>query len=91
MLDYIEQLRKKPVAYRKRFLLVFTTTITGIIFMIWATTFDFNLSPSSSPVVEDGLGPISEIETNVSSFFTTVKKLGSEMFGGESTTSPSQK
>ncbi|MES2087485.1 MAG: hypothetical protein V4467_00675 [Patescibacteria group bacterium] len=91
MFDYIEQLRKKPLAYRKRFLLIVTTSITGLIFLIWVSTFNFSFDQPVQSLEEEQSGPISEIASNISSFFTVIKKLGSEMFAGDATTSPDQK
>lgn len=86
MLDYIEQLKKKPLSYRKKVLVIVTTTVTGIIFLVWASTFNFSFNTSTAEI-ENQLSPINEIATNASSFFTTVKKLGSQLFGGETSTS----
>ncbi len=81
--DLIEQLRKKPLAYRKRVLLLSTTIITGVIFVLWLSTFDLNInvSETDSMAVEKQLRPIDEIKTNVVSFVDTVKKMSADIFG----------
>ncbi len=89
MLNYLEQLRKKPLHYRKRFLFLSTTVITLIIFLVWLSTFNFSssVSPDDSAAVASQLKPIDEIKTNIVSFYETVKKIGGEIFGGTATSS----
>jgi len=91
MLDYLEQLRKKPLTYRKRVLLFTTTIITAVIFVIWFSTFDsnINVSETDSAALEKQLRPIDEIKTNVVSFIDSVKKMSADIFGGGATTSSS--
>jgi len=82
--DFIEQLRKKPIAYRRRVLLFSTSIITGIIFIVWLFTFDSSVKaiPTDSAASATALQPLSEIETNVGSFIDTVKTMTAGIFGG---------
>ncbi|KKT44474.1 MAG: hypothetical protein UW34_C0010G0006 [Parcubacteria group bacterium GW2011_GWA2_44_15] len=92
MLDFIERLRKKPVAYRKRFLFLSTSIITGIIFIFWLLSFNANMDIDEvdSLALEKQLRPIDEIQANIADFYSLVKKIGNDIFGGNATTSPEQ-
>lgn len=81
ILDLIEKIQKKPLYYRKRVLLLSTTVITGVIAVVWFVTFDFNLNPVDSSATAEEFRPLSEIKTNIVSFFGVAKKIGTEAFG----------
>ncbi|MBI2475980.1 MAG: hypothetical protein HYV67_01945 [Candidatus Taylorbacteria bacterium] len=83
MFNYLEQLRKKPLAYRKRVLLFTTAVITGVIFIVWLSTFDLNLkvSDADSAALAKQLRPIDEVKTNIVSFIDSVKKISADIFG----------
>ncbi|MDO8590399.1 MAG: hypothetical protein Q7R65_00270 [bacterium] len=89
MLDFIEKLQRKPLAYRKRILFLSTTVITGVIFVIWFSTFNLNTSAREVDIaaIEKDLRPIDEIKTNIASFIDSVKKISADIFDG-ATTSP---
>ncbi len=83
MFDFIENLRHKPLAYRKRVLLLVTTVITGLIILIWLSTLNFNSSigDMDGTVIEEQLKPIGEIKKSAVSFFDSVKKMSADIFG----------
>jgi hypothetical protein len=89
MFNYIEQLRKKPIAYRKRVLLLTTSILTGLVVLIWLSTFSLNLGSTDvdSAVIKDQLKPIDAIKTNAASFFDTIKSMSVSIFGTDATTS----
>lgn len=92
MLEYLEQLRKKPLSYRKRFLALTTTGITAVIVILWISTFGVGFGESVSPkLTEDNLKPIEELKTGMSSFFAAVKDVSENVLGGfAATTSASE-
>ena len=87
--DFIEQLRKKPIAYRRRVLLFTTSIITGVIFIVWIFTFDSSVKaiPTDGAAVARQLQPINEIGANISSFIHTVKSMSAGIFGKVATSS----
>jgi len=88
MLDYIERLRKKPIAYRKRVLLLTTSVITGLIFIFWLSTFNlfFQVDEVDPSLVEEQLRPIEEIKTSALGFVEFVKEMGAGFFGSSTST-----
>ncbi|MSU55246.1 MAG: hypothetical protein EXS46_01750 [Candidatus Taylorbacteria bacterium] len=88
ILDLIENLRKKPVAYRKRVVFVLSTVITIIILTFWLGTFNYRFggNETSPELSQEGLKPIQEIKSSISNFIDSVKKIGSNVFGSLSAT-----
>jgi len=83
MLDYIENLRRKPLAYRKRVLFLATSVITGLIVLVWLSTlnFNYNFNGEEEVAIEEQLKPVDEIKTNIVSFYDSVKKMSADIFG----------
>lgn len=92
MFNYLEQLRKKPLAFRKRVLLVTTCTLTGIIALVWISTFNVRLDTSETDiaVIENQLKPIEEIKTNIGGLIDAIKTMSAGVFGSGATTSSVQ-
>ncbi len=87
MFDYLENLRKKPIHYRKRVAFLTATIITAIIVGVWISTQNFAMSEEvDSKALSDDFKPIEEIKNNVASFIETVKKMGADIFGSATTT-----
>jgi hypothetical protein len=86
MNDFIESLKKKPVQYRKRVLFLTTTSVTGIIVLVWLSTFNFlpNISDEDSIAVDKQLRPIDDIKVSINGFIDTVKSVKNGMFGSVS-------
>ncbi len=82
MFDFLEQLREKPLYYRKRVALLATTALTGLIFLVWVSTLDFtsNMTAIDGAAVENDLKPIDEIKTNIGSFYDSVKGLSAGLY-----------
>jgi hypothetical protein len=88
--DYLEQLRKKPVAYRKRVAFFGSVALTVLIFMIWLSTWSAGtVPPADSKDFWGDLKPIEEIKNSTVSFYSSVVKAGSDLFGGFGSSSPS--
>jgi hypothetical protein len=87
-LDFIEKLRDKPVAYRKRVVFFTASILTGIIVIVWLSTFGYRFGSKvvDPAVVEKQLQPFDEIKNSVGNFIDNVKDIGSEFFAGTSTT-----
>ena len=92
MLDMLEKLRSKPIAHRKRVLLLTAGSITGLIFIIWLSTFTTGIASESvdGATVEKTLGPIENLKNNFAYFYDSAKKLSGEIFGYGATTTPNQ-
>src|SRR3989338_20762 len=82
MLDYLEQLRKKPLYYRKRVAVVGSTAISVIILLIWLSTFNFGMMANiiDSKAIAKELKPLQPIKARVADFFTSVKEMSSAFF-----------
>ena len=82
MLEYLEQLRRKPLHYRKRVAVVATSFITGVILLIWFTTFNFGAGENAldSKSLAEELKPIQQIKESASAVFSTLKQTGYQLF-----------
>ena len=89
MFHFLEQLQKRPIAYRKRVLLLSTSILTSIIVLVWLSTFRTvsDISEVDSVILEKQFEPIEEIKTNIGSFFDSVKTMSAGIFGGDEATS----
>ena len=87
ILDLIEKLREKPVAYRKRVVFFVASVLTGLIVVVWLSTLDyrFDASENNTATIEKQLRPFEEIKTTIGSFYTSIKQISSEFFGGAGT------
>lgn len=81
MLDFIEQLRKKPEATRARIVFFSAAFVTVIIFLIWLSVINIQFTSSSSPF-SDFPKAIST-ENNTKESFAKLKEDVSEIFSGE--------
>ena len=52
MLNTIEKLRERPVAYRKRIAFIIAISITGIIFLVWLSVLGVRFDNNKSVIVE---------------------------------------
>lgn len=87
MLDYLEQLRKKPLYYRKRVAALTTTVITAVIIVVWFSTFNFERVENvlDSKAMAEELKPLQHIKASVADFYSSVQQMGAMFF--ESATS----
>ncbi|MDE1988594.1 MAG: hypothetical protein KGI39_02745 [Patescibacteria group bacterium] len=77
MFDFIDKLRKKPVAERKMMALTISASITAIIFFVWLSAFWIKpLSPeSNSNPILSSITPLATIKDNVVGIYSNVLKL----------------
>jgi hypothetical protein len=61
MMDYIEQLKQRPISYRKRFTLGVSTGVTMAVFVVWASV----IIPSERSVIIADSTPKAKVENNV--------------------------
>lgn len=78
MFDFIDKLRKKPLAERKMIALTVSASITAIIFFIWISTFWIKPSssesePNGKPVLSS-ITPLSSIKDNVAGVYSNFVK-----------------
>jgi hypothetical protein len=71
MLSLISKLQRKPERVRRKIAMVASAIITGIIVIIWLTSFSVSIDGTSSRNVksEDGVGPFQALTENLSVFF----------------------
>lgn len=88
MLNYLKQLRRKPLYQRKRIMFASASVITAIIFLFWLATFSAGVrfGDDDGEAIEKELRPISEIKESVGSFYQSVKAMSREIFGSVATT-----
>lgn len=77
MAHFIERLREKPEAYRRRFALISTSLVTAVIGIVWLTTISFGIG-SGAPAVatsEDATAPspLSAAESGLGSAYQGLK------------------
>jgi len=90
-LDYVENLRKKPIAYRKRFAIFGAAIITGLIFLIWLSTWSASTVNVADPkAISEDLKPFKEIKTNIVNFYDSVIQAGTSLLGGQASSSASK-
>lgn len=86
MLEYLEQLRKKPLSYRKRIVVFTATAATAVIVIVWLSTLNFSPSDSiDSEKLSEDLKPFEEIKENIGNFYASVKDISKNIFGGIAT------
>ena len=91
MFDYLEQLRKKPVAYRRRVVALTTTALTALIVIVWFSTLSFRVNAVVDPkTLDNELKPFQEIKANIGNFYDSVVEVGTNLFS-PSATSTSEK
>ena len=83
MFNYLEQLRKKSLYYRKRLAVITAAIVTGLIVLIWLSTLNFGTGESvvDEKAVAEELKPLKQIKESVVDFYSSVKEMGSELFG----------
>ena len=75
----IEKLRKKSEQDRKTISLIGASTVFGLIFFVWLTTFQLSSEEVKNEKVYDELSPASSLKNMSSRFFEDIKKeLGSD-------------
>ncbi len=90
MFDYLEQLRKKPVAYRRRVVAFSSISLTALIVLVWLSTISFRADQiSDSKVVKDELKPFQEIKDSIGAFYTSLTEAGTRLFSPSNATSTS--
>ena len=58
--EYLDKLRDKPEEKRKKFVFIFSVSITAVIFLFWLAFFDFDIGgglATTTPSVRD-LSPV---------------------------------
>ncbi|GEM_PF-1984939 len=92
MLNYLEQLRKKPLHYRKRVAVITAAVIMGVIVLIWLSTLNFGDGESviDSKAVAEELKPLEQIKESFGIFYASIKEMSSEFFS-VGTSSPASK
>lgn len=89
MFTYLERLRKKPLAVRRRIAFLAAVFVTVCIVAVWLSLQSFNVtSPIDSAELQDELKPLGALKENAVSFYQTVKELGQSLFVSSGTTSP---
>lgn len=91
MSDIIETLRKKPVQYRKRILFFTSTFITGVIVLVWLSTFNFfpEISDEDSIAVDQQLRPVDDLKKSFIGFIDTLKVAKDGMFSNTASSTKS--
>jgi NADH:ubiquinone oxidoreductase subunit 6 (subunit J) len=77
MFDFLDKLRKKPVAEKKMIALTISASITAIIFFVWISSFWIKPSAPESngkPILSD-ITPLSSIKDNVAGVYSNFVKL----------------
>jgi hypothetical protein len=70
MLTFLSKLQRKPERVRRKIALFASTALTGIIILIWLTTFSGSApEPSKSVSDQDEAGPFQALTENLSAFF----------------------
>ena len=86
MLDYLEQLRNKPLSYRKRVVVFVATAATAVIVIVWLSTINFDASDAVDPKkLSEDLKPFEEVKENIGSFYDAVKGISQNIFSGIAT------
>ncbi len=76
MFDFIDKLRKKPLAERKMIALIVSASITAIIFFVWISTFwikPFSSDSKEKPALS-GLTPLSSIKSSALDAYSNFAK-----------------
>ena len=77
MFDFLDKLRKNPVAERKMISLIISASITAIIFFVWISSFWLNPSTTDSkgkPALSS-ITPLASIKDNVAGVYANFAKL----------------
>jgi hypothetical protein len=91
LFNYLENLRKKPIAYRKRVAVFGAAILSGLIFLIWLSTFNAGMANIADPkTVSEDLKPFEEIKSNIVSFYNSVKEASGNLFGSSASSSVSK-
>lgn len=77
MLNTIEKIREKPEAHRKRIVFLISTTIAGIIFIVWLSVVGARFN-NQEEVVKEDKGP--SLVAGVKEGFSEVFESGKEQF-----------
>lgn len=86
MFEYLEQLRQKPIYYRKRVATITTVAITVVIVLIWLSTLNFGTAEKiDSQNVAEALKPLQQIKASVVDFYSSVKEMSSALFEAATT------
>ena len=90
MLQYLEQIRNKPQSYRKRVAVIASSIFTGLIILIWISTF----SVETAKIVDSKerakeFAPFQEIKESTVLFFSSLKQMAVSSFGVSATTTDS--
>ena len=81
MFNYLEQLRKKPISYRRRVAVLLAAAVTALILLVWLTTLNFGSEDSvDSKSLASDLKPFEEIKTSVVNFYDSVKGATQNLF-----------
>lgn len=71
MLYFISKLQRKPERVRRKIALVTSVIVTGVIVVIWLTSFSVSTPETSSKTAlsRDDVGPLETLNENLSAFF----------------------
>ncbi|MSR78803.1 MAG: hypothetical protein EXS59_01515 [Candidatus Taylorbacteria bacterium] len=90
MFEYLEQLRNKPQSYRKRVAVVASSVFTGLIILIWISTFGVETAKVvDSKETAKEFAPFLEIKESTALFFSSLKQMAVSSFGVSATTTES--
>lgn len=89
MFDFLEQLRRKPLAYRKRLAVFGATALTAVVVVVWLSTwsgFDSGAAIDSKAASEQ-LKPLEEIKNSIGTFYDSIKTMSAGIFNPSATSS----
>ena len=88
MFDFLEQLRRKPLAYRKRLAVFGATALTAVIVIVWLSTWSLDTGMAiDSKVASEQLKPLEEIKNSIGDFYHSVKTISAGIFNPSATSS----
>jgi len=88
MFDFLEQLRRKPLAYRKRLAVFGATALTAVIVIVWLSTWSLDTGMAiDSKVASEQLKPLEEIKNSIGDFYDSVKTMSAGIFNPSATSS----
>ncbi len=89
MLQYLEQIRNKPQSYRKRVAVIASSIFTGLIILIWISTFSVETAKVvDSKEMASEFAPFQEIKESTVLFFSSLKQMAVSSFSVSSSTLP---
>ncbi|MCR4311461.1 MAG: hypothetical protein NUV54_02765 [Candidatus Taylorbacteria bacterium] len=82
MFDYLEQLRNRPYGERKKVAVLGASIVTGVIVLVWISTFSVRSSkPIDTVALQEELRPFQEIKESAKAIFPQIKEVAGALFG----------